>query len=89
MNIVEDFILRNRRVLADQMEFLMAHAHKTSSLVPDHLGSSCHEHLPQAEISFDRCHVVALANEAMDEVRREELRAEPAAMRKALGAPNK
>jgi 5-methylcytosine-specific restriction endonuclease McrA len=28
----EDFILRNRRILADQMEFLMAHVPKTSRL---------------------------------------------------------
>ncbi len=28
----EDFILRNRRILADQMEFLMAHLPKTSRL---------------------------------------------------------
>jgi hypothetical protein len=28
----EDFILRNRRILADQMEFLMAHIPKTSRL---------------------------------------------------------
>ena len=47
------------------------------------------ESLPQVEISFDRFHVVALANEAMDEVRRERMCAEPAAMRKALGSTNK
>jgi hypothetical protein len=29
----EDFILRNRRILADQMEFLMAHVPKTSRLL--------------------------------------------------------
>ena len=29
----EDFILRNRRILADQMEFLMVHLPKTSRLV--------------------------------------------------------
>ncbi|HET6828395.1 MAG TPA: HNH endonuclease, partial [Ramlibacter sp.] len=28
----EDFILRNRRILADQMEFLMAHLPKNSRL---------------------------------------------------------
>ena len=28
----EDFILRNRRILADQMEFLMAHVPKGSRL---------------------------------------------------------
>ncbi len=30
----EDFILRNRRILADQMEFLMAHLPKTSRIRP-------------------------------------------------------
>lgn len=45
--------------------------------------------LPQAQISFDRFHVVALANEAMDEVRRAELKSEPAAVRKALGGTDK
>ena len=29
----EDFILRNRRILADQMEFLMAHVPKSSRLI--------------------------------------------------------
>jgi hypothetical protein len=29
----EDFILRNRRILADQMEFLLAHVPKSSRLV--------------------------------------------------------
>ena len=28
----EDFILRNRRILADQMEFLLAHVPKSSRL---------------------------------------------------------
>lgn len=41
--------------------------------------------LPQAAISFDRFHVIALANEAMDAVRREELRTQPGAVREALG----
>lgn len=43
------------------------------------------EALPKAAISFDRFHVVALANEAMDAVRREEMRTHPAAVREALG----
>ena len=47
------------------------------------------ESLPQAEISFDRFHVVALANEAIDEARREELRAEPATVRKAFAGTDK
>jgi hypothetical protein len=29
----EDFILRNRRILSDQMEFLMAHVPKGSRLM--------------------------------------------------------
>ncbi len=35
--------------------------------------------LPNAQISYDRFHVVALANAAMDEVRREEMRTSAAA----------
>ncbi len=45
--------------------------------------------LPQAAISFDRFHVVALATEAMDAVRREEMRAQPAAVREALGGSDR
>ena len=46
--------------------------------------------LPQADISYDRFHVVALAIEAMDEVRREELCTEPENVAKAmLGADPK
>jgi hypothetical protein len=33
----EDFILRNRRILADQMEFLTAHLPKNSRLIEPHL----------------------------------------------------
>jgi transposase len=43
------------------------------------------EALPQAQISFDRFHVIALANEAMDTVRRHEMREEPRAVRAAVG----
>ncbi|GAB1384894.1 ISL3-like element ISMac21 family transposase [Melaminivora sp.] len=42
------------------------------------------ETLPQAVISFDRFHVVALANKAMDEVRKDELRQTPQAVAQAL-----
>ena len=35
--------------------------------------------LPEAQISYDRFHVIALANEAMDSVRRQEMRTEPEA----------
>lgn len=45
--------------------------------------------LPQAEISFDRFHVVALANEAMDAVRREEMRTQPMTVREALGSTDR
>lgn len=41
--------------------------------------------LPQAQISYDRFHVVAMANEAMDEVRRQEMKAQPQAVSQALG----
>ncbi len=41
--------------------------------------------LPQAQISYDRFHVVAMANEAMDEVRREETRTQPQSIKAALG----
>lgn len=47
------------------------------------------EALPAASISYDRFHVIALANEAMDAVRREEMRASPAAVRAALGVADR
>ena len=40
---------------------------------------------PNAQISCDRHHVVAMANEAMDKVREAELRDEPQAVANALG----
>ena len=39
------------------------------------------KHLPEAEVTFDRFHVVKLANEALEEVRRAEVRTEPALKR--------
>jgi len=45
--------------------------------------------LPQAAISFDRFHVIALGVEAMDAVRREEMRGNPAAVREALGGTDR
>jgi transposase len=42
--------------------------------------------LPAAAISYDRFHVVAMAIQAMDDVRREECATEPAAVAAALGA---
>ncbi len=38
------------------------------------------ESLPMAQINYDRFHVIALANAAMDEMRREEMRTEPKAV---------
>lgn len=45
--------------------------------------------LPNAQISYDRFHVVALANAAMDEVRREEMRNWAPAVREAVGVHGK
>lgn len=47
------------------------------------------ESLPKAQISYDRSHVIALANTAMDEVRREEMRTQSKALRAALGEDGK
>jgi transposase len=47
------------------------------------------EMLPQAQISFDRFHVIALANEAMDAVRRDEMRDQPRIVRAAMGTDRK
>ena len=41
--------------------------------------------LPQAQISYDRFHVIAMANEAMDGVRRQEMSTQPQAIKDALG----
>ena len=41
--------------------------------------------LPNAAISYDRFHVVAMAHDAMDQVRAREMREEPAAVEQALG----
>ena len=41
--------------------------------------------LPQAQISYDRFHVIAMASEAMDGVRRQEMSTQPQAVRQALG----
>jgi transposase len=45
--------------------------------------------LPNAQISFDRFHVVAMANEVMDAVRREEMRTQPEWVKEALGDNNR
>lgn len=41
--------------------------------------------LPNAQISYDRFHVIAMANEAMDGVRRQEMSSQPQAVKEALG----
>ena len=41
--------------------------------------------LPQAQISYDRFHVIAMAMEAMDQVRRQEMADDPTPVRQALG----
>ena len=45
--------------------------------------------LPNAAISYDRFHVVAMAVDAMDKVRQAEMRDEPAAVAKALGTTDR
>lgn len=45
--------------------------------------------LPDAAISFDRFHVVAMAIDAMDQVRRAEMRDTPAAVNAALGGTDR
>ena len=47
------------------------------------------EALPRAQISYDRFHVIALANEAMDAVRRAEMLDQPRVVRAALGTDRK
>jgi len=47
------------------------------------------EALREAQISFDRFHVMALANEAMDAVRRAEMLEQPGVVRAALGMERK
>lgn len=41
--------------------------------------------LPRAQISYDRFHVIAMANEAMDGVRRQEMSTQPQSIKDALG----
>ena len=43
------------------------------------------ECLPNAQISYDRFHVVAMANEAMDSVRREEVKEQPKVVEEVFG----
>ena len=45
--------------------------------------------IPGAAISYDRFHVIAMANQAMDEVRRTEMKDEGAQVRQAMGGGDK
>jgi len=45
--------------------------------------------LPKAQISYDRFHVVSMANEAMDQVRRTEMAEDAQAVRAALGTDDR
>jgi transposase len=47
------------------------------------------EQLPKAQISFDRFHVIAMANDALNEVRKAELRVNGREVRQTLGADRK
>jgi transposase len=47
------------------------------------------ESLPKVQISYDRFHVVALANEAMDEMRRQEMCDSAQAVAQAAGLDDK
>jgi transposase len=67
---------------------------------PENIGHACMDmsaaylkgvtaSLPKAQISYDRFHVIALANAAMDEVRRQEMRTDAAAVNRELGTTNR
>ncbi len=47
------------------------------------------EQLPEAEISFDRFHVVAMVNDALNDVRREEMRSNGKVVREKFGEDKK
>jgi len=47
------------------------------------------ENLPQAQISYDRFHVIAMASAAMDEVRKTEVRERPHQVRQALDSEDR
>ena len=47
------------------------------------------ENLPQAQISYDRFHVIAMASAAMDEVRKKEVRERPHQVRQALDSEDR
>ena len=82
---------RDHQTVVDFASDLKAHGGK-----PEHIEHVCQDmsqayakgvglSLPQAQISYDRFHVVAMANEAMDGVRRLEMKEEPQAVKEAMG----
>ena len=82
---------RGPQTVVDFASDLKAHGGK-----PEHIEHVCQDmsqayakgvglSLPQAQISYDRFHVVAMANEAMDGVRRLEMKEEPQAVKEAMG----
>jgi transposase len=74
---------RDQGTVARFVEDLEAHGGDTGSITAACIDMSrsyiagVGRHLPEAEITFDRFHVVKLANEALEEVRRAEVRTEP------------
>jgi len=82
---------RNHQTVVDFATDLKAHGGK-----PEQIEHVCQDMsaafakgvtqaLPNAQISYDRFHVVAMAHEVMDEVRREEVRTQPQSIKQALG----
>jgi transposase len=86
---------RDHETLDAFAQELSAHGGK-----PDNIGHACMDmsaaylkgvtaSLPKAQISYDRFHVIALANAAMDEVRRQEMRTDGAGVNRELGTTNR
>jgi transposase len=82
---------RDHKTVVDFATDLQAHGGKAEQI--EHVcqdmsaayAKGVNQVLPNAQISYDRFHVVAMANEAMDEVRREETRTQPQSIKTALG----
>ena len=81
---------RNHRTVVDFVADLKAHGGNPAEVrhvcmdMSAAFAKGAAQALPQADISYDRFHVIALAIKAMDEVRREELRSEPEEVAAAL-----
>jgi transposase len=79
------FVTENRdaQTLSDFASSLLEHGGKPSQIDSVSMDFSAafikgvEEHLPQAKISFDPFHLVALASKSVDEVRRSEVSSEP------------